>query len=91
VPARLARYLIAQQPVDELDVLTQAGGAFGWVPVGNARHRVVGRCSAGADAQLQPPFRDAVDRDSLLRQDRRVVQRDVRDQDPQAYPLGTRP
>jgi hypothetical protein len=82
----VCRYLVLQHLIEDLDDLAQAGGALAWVPVGDSRHRVVRLRSSGPDAQLQPATRYMIHGESLLGQNRRVVQGDIGNYRPQAYP-----
>jgi hypothetical protein len=63
----ICRHLVLQHPIQDLDVLAQAGGTFGRIRIRDSRHRVVHLCASGADAQFQPATGYVIHGESLLR------------------------
>ena len=71
-PAAERGHLVAQQPVDDLEVLAEPGHALGGFPIGHADHRVrrVER-GPGPEPDLEPAARHVVEGQRLAREHRR--------------------
>lgn len=85
VMSLVCRYLVLQHLIENLDDLAQAGAALAWVPSRGFPSSCGPSPLLRPDAQLQPATRYMIHGESLLGQNRRVVQVDIGNYRPQAY------